>query len=197
MLWCKRTLSQSEPLKGHFMSLSQSQATAYLAELYRATSGDPSVQASMYDVGAAIGLDKAVSGKLAEELIAAGDVEIRTLSGGIGITAQGIEAAAAEVGAPQSTQRQLGSARVLDENDHATVQSALAAVKRVVGSTATATPYNHLEALVIDIKTIEIQLLAPQPKTAVVREVFRSLHDTLSDMNLIAEATAIEQMIAI
>ena len=177
------------------MSLSQSQATAYLAELYRATSGDPSVQASMYDIGAAIGLDKAVSGKLAEELIAAGDVEIRTLSGGIGITAQGIEAAAADVGAPQSTQRQLGSARVLDENDHATVQSALAAVKQVVGSTTA--PYNHLEALVIDIKTIEIQLLAPQPKTAVVREAFRSLHDTLSDMNLIAEATAIEQMIAI
>jgi hypothetical protein len=176
------------------MSLSPSQATAYLAELYRATDGDPSAQVSMYDIGAAIGLDKAVSGKLAEELIASGDVEIRTLSGGIGITAQGIDSAAAETGAPQSTQRQLGSARVLDENDHTTVQSALAAVKRAMGNTAA--PYDHLEALVIDIKTIEIQLLAPQPKTAVIREVFRSLHGTLSAMNLTAEATEIERMIA-
>lgn len=177
------------------MSLSPSQSTAYLAELYRVTDGDPSAQASMYDIGAAIGLDKAGSGKLAEELIASGDVEIRTLSGGIGITAQGVQSAAAEAGPSQSTQRQLGNAKVLDEGDHTTVQSVLADVKRAMGNTAAA--YDHLEALVIDIKTIEIQLMAPQPKTAVVREVFRSLHDTLSTMNLTAEATEIERMIAI
>ncbi len=73
--------------------------TAYLLELFQRTKGDARARVSMYDVGAALGMEKGAAGKTAEELIAAGWVEIKSLSGGIGITAEGI--AAAQAAAPR------------------------------------------------------------------------------------------------
>ncbi len=62
----------------------------YLEELYRQTGGDVEVQVSMYDVGAAIGLDKTEAGSLAEQLMVQGQTELRTLAGGISITPEGL-----------------------------------------------------------------------------------------------------------
>jgi hypothetical protein len=39
-------------------------------------------------------------------------------------------------------------------------------------------------------------MLSPQPKTAVVREVFLSLQQTLSALNMTDQASAIEKMLA-
>ena len=176
------------------MSDLNSQQKSYLEELYRTTGGDPAVQASMHEVGAAIGLDREAAGKLAEELIAQGYLEIKTLSGGVGITQLGIESGKADAGTTNSNDWHLGGTTILEENDRTVVEAALEAIKNAVGKNSAS--YPQMEAVVIDIKTIEIQMLSPQPKTAVVREVFLSLQQTLSALNMTDQASAIQKMLA-
>ena len=164
------------------MSLNTSEANTFIVELYRLTKGDPAAQVSSTDVGTAIGLEKAEAGKLSEELIGQGWVEIKTLSGGIGITAEGIEAARAAGGGPipGETQLSLGTAPILDDSGRQTVETLLGKIKAHLG--ASPVSYENLEELIIDIKTLETQLLSRKPKTAVAREVLRSLHATLERM---------------
>ena len=171
-----------------------SQQKMYLEELYRITGGDPAVQASMHDVGAAVGLDRETAGKLAEDLIAYGYLEIKTLSGGVGITQLGIESGKAGAETADSADWHLGGATILEEKERTVVEAALEAIKNGVGKNKV--PYPQMETVVIDIKTIEIQLLSPQPKTAVVREVFLSLQQTLSALNMTDQAAAIQKMLA-
>lgn len=171
-----------------------SQQKRYLEELYRITGDDPAVQASMHDVGAAIGLDREAAGKLAEDLIAQGYLEIKTLSGGVGITQLGIESGKTGAGTTDSADWRLGGATILEEKDRTAVDAALEAIKNAVGKNNV--PYPQMETVVMDIKTIEIQMLSPQPKTAVVREVFLSLQQTLGALNMTDQASAIEKMLA-
>ncbi|MGD9009095.1 MAG: hypothetical protein PVG41_14300 [Desulfobacteraceae bacterium] len=176
------------------MSDLNSQQKSYLEELFRITGGDPTVQASMHDVGEAIGLDREAAGKLAEELIAQGYLEIRTLSGGVGITQLGIDSGKAGNEATDSADWRLGGTPILDEKDRKAVEAALEAIKNAVGRNNVT--YPQMETVVMDIKTIEIQMLSPQPKTAVVREVFLSLQQTLDAMNMTDQASAIQKMLA-
>jgi hypothetical protein len=176
------------------MSNLNSQQISYLEELYRITGGDPAAQASMHDAGAAIGLDREAAGKLGEELIAQGYLEIRTLSGGVGMTQLGIESGGAGSAAAGSEAWRLGGATILDEKDRKAVESALESIKNGVGKESVT--YPQMETVVIDIKTIEVQMLSPQPKTAVVREVLLSLQQSLAAMNLTEQASAIEKMVA-
>ena len=62
----------------------------FLVELYHRTQGDASVKVSMFDIGESLGLDRTLSLRTAEELIGTGLVEIKTLSGIIGITTDGV-----------------------------------------------------------------------------------------------------------
>jgi hypothetical protein len=70
----------------------------FIVELYHRTQGDASVKVSMFDIGESLGLDRKLSLRTAEELIGTGLVEIKTLSGAIGITADGV-AEAQQLGA--------------------------------------------------------------------------------------------------
>jgi hypothetical protein len=176
------------------MSDMTAEAINYLAELYRVTEGDPGVQTSMFEVGTAIGMEKEAAGKMAEELIAMGHVEIRTLSGGIGITQQGIEIAIHDGGITAMSQPRLGDGDELDEDGRLTVESALNAIKNALGQHTT--PFPQLETLVVDIKTIEIQMLSPQPKIAIIRAVFHSMQKTLTAMSMTEQALKIKEMIA-
>ena len=63
--------------------------TTYLAELYRQTEGDTEAKVSMLDVGSAIGFEEAEARATAENLMIEGLAELKSLSGGIGITTQG------------------------------------------------------------------------------------------------------------
>jgi hypothetical protein len=176
------------------MSDLNSQQKSYLEELHRITGGDPAVQASMHDAGAAIGLDREAAGKLAEELIAQGYLEIRTLSGGVGLTQLGIESGKAGAETTGAAAWRLSGATILDETDRTAVEAALESIKNGMGNDSV--PYPQMEAVVVDIKTIEVQMLSPQPKTAVVREVLLSLGQTLAAMNMTDQASAIEKMLA-
>jgi len=62
----------------------------FLVELYVQTQGDPSTTVSWFDIGETMGLDREASTRLAENLFGTGLAEIKTLSGGIGITAAGV-----------------------------------------------------------------------------------------------------------
>lgn len=175
------------------MSNMNDMAEQYLVELYRITNGDSTAQASMYDIGVNVGLDKEAAGKLAEDLIGQGFVEIRTLSGGIGITEQGIATATADDNTATSGFDCLGNSVVLEASGRETIERLLDAVKAAIGQIDT--PYPQMETLVVDIKTIEIQLLSPQPKTAVIRAVLYSLQETLTTVNETALANQIAKII--
>jgi hypothetical protein len=163
------------------MTQDSQEATSFLLELYRMTGGDPVAKVSMFTVGEAIGLDKTDAGKMAETLIAQGWVEIKTLSGGIGITEEGLEAAhaAGASGGDAPGLTALGTQPVMDEQDHHTVSGLLNDIKAAIQESPAG--YETLEALVMDVKSLEIHLLSPRAKTAVVREILRSIQDNLKD----------------
>ncbi len=157
-------------------------SNAFLLALYSVTGGDTAVKTSMHEVGATIGLDKAESGKMAETLIGMGWVEVKTLSGGIGITAEGVEAARdAGAGPPGGSgpDAGLGTGPLLDADGRRTVETLLTQVKQCLPKLTA--DYGLLEDVVVDIKTAEVQLLSPRAKTAVVREVLRALQASLNN----------------
>jgi len=161
------------------MSITQETEIAFLLELHRATEGNPNVQKSMFETGAAIGLAKEQAGKVAEEVIGRGWAEVRTLSGGIGITADGIEAAVQHGGSPaRSDDAKIGNNPFLDDQGRQAVEQILTAIKSSVVNIEA--DFDRIEEMVIDIKTIDVQLLSPRPKTAVIKAVLRALQNTLS-----------------
>jgi len=156
--------------------------TTYLAELYRQTEGDTEAKVSMLDVGSAIGFEEAEARATAENLMIEGFADLKSLSGGIGITTQGLE----ELGItpkPAATgtsdeNMQLGQEVVLDEEGRQVIETLLAELKIELVQSRSAYPL--LEENIIDIKTLEAQLLSPKPKTAIIREILRSLAETIS-----------------
>jgi hypothetical protein len=170
---------------------------AFLLELYRSADGAAGVQRSMHAVGAAIGLDKERAGKIAEELIGKGWVEIKTLSGGIGLTAEGIETARQEGaggGSGGGPLTKLGKAALLAESERAAVEKILAEIRQ--GIPTIKADYPQLEEMVLDVKTAEVHLLSPRAKTAVIREVLRALQSALSKAGAKEKADRIGRMIA-
>ncbi len=152
----------------------------FLEELYRRTKGDPAAQVSMYEVGAAIGLNKGEAGSLAESLIVDGLVELKTLAGGIGITEEGLAdlGLAAPTAQPVEAGLSLSLGPIANEQDRQTVAELLRQIREAVSGRALA--YDYLEEIVIDLKTVELHLLSPKPKVPVLRELFRSLQGALA-----------------
>jgi hypothetical protein len=170
---------------------------AFLLELYRSSDGAAGVQRSMHTVGAAIGLDKEHAGKTAEDLIGKGWVEIKTLSGGIGLTAEGIETAQQEGaggGSGAGPLPKLGQALLLAESERAAVEQMLAGIRQSISGLKA--EYAQLEEMVLDVKTAEVHLLSPRAKTAVIREVLRALQPVLAQTGAKQAADRIGRMIA-
>lgn len=162
------------------MDTSSLEAKNYLRELYKKTTGKVSTQVSMFEVGAAIGLEKDEAGKIAEDLIGNGLVEVRTLSGGIGITDSGIEAVqtAGGPGPSAAAALDLGTGPVLESKGREAIAVLLKEIQTHISQHSA--PYEQIEEMVIDLKTIEVQLLSPKPKTAIIREVLQSLKSALN-----------------
>ena len=168
----------------------------YLTELCEKTQGDTGAQVSMFDVGEAIGLDKTDAGMMAEELIVEGLVELRSLSGGISITVQGLEMIQGTAGgaALKGKGLQLGSEPVLGEQGRQAVEIIIRDIRGAFVSDKI--PLGQMEEIVIDIKTIEIQMLSPRPKTDVIRAVFLSLQAGLTGLGFGKLATEVDSLIA-
>ena len=164
------------------MSLDQlnKEALEYLLHLYRKTEGNPSVQVSMYDAGASIGLDRDTASRMAEDLIGWEMVELRTLSGGIGISENAvrqIETSGMAGSGGADPLAAFGNNVVIDADARRAVEQITAAAKDRVGTLGLA--FEILSEVMADLKSIDAQLESPRPKTAIVRECFRSLKSAL------------------
>lgn len=168
----------------------------FLEILHQSTAGNTEIQVSMHEVGAAMGLTKIEAGALAEELMVAGLVELRTLAGGISITREGLETLGIS---PPAAPPSVNSGRQFSKGPNAstadcellnnllsTIRASLSGIK---------TEYRQLEEIIIDIKTIEVQLLSPSPKIAVFREVLRSLHASFLALGNATMAANLEPLI--
>ncbi len=165
------------------MDIDTSKENAFLYELYTQTNGDVDKQVSMYDIGTALGLEESDTGAMAENLFIQGLAEMKTLSGGIGITHQGMKAIDITPPVkPGDEQLSLGNGLVVEETSKNTVEKIIQDIKTHIAETKQS--YEQLEEIVIDIKTMEIQMVSPQPKTQIIREILRSIHSNLNGPNL-------------
>jgi hypothetical protein len=161
------------------MDSEEQKSKDYLEELYRQTGGDIEVQVSMYDVGAAIGLDKNEAGSVAEQLMVQGQTELRTLAGGISITPDGLTVLGISTSSQNRAENSfhLGEGPVADETDRHTVHLLTEEIKNEISGLGL--DYALLEEIVLDLKTIEVHMLSPRPKVPVLLEIFRSLQPAL------------------
>lgn len=151
----------------------------FILELYSMTDGNTETQVSMYDVGNTLGLDKVAASALSQEMIIEELVELKTLSGGIGITEKGLELLRRQGLITRSAVHlaQLNRGPVIDEQDRQYLGDVLTEIRKSTFVNQSA--YVQLEELVIDIKTLDTQLLSPHPKTAIVLAILASMQQSL------------------
>jgi hypothetical protein len=156
----------SEPARDYFRAVCQQ------------SEGGTAKTISMYDVGDRLGLDREQSSRLAQELMGWELVEIRTLSGGIALTEEGLHLAeqSAGGGEPDGTLR-LGTDGEVDGEVRKALETLLDEIR--MGMAPLKMTYEQTEMLIIDVKTITVQLLSPHPKSAIVREVLHAIRDLL------------------
>lgn len=161
------------------MDAQAEQINDFLHELYRETDGDVENQASMHEVGAHIGLEKTAAAALAEELMVNELVELKTLAGEIGITQAGLEllAQSGRIQQSQGQVQRLSGEEVMTDEDRAIIHDIVGDIQQAVA--ATQLDYPRLEEMIVDLKTIEVQLLSARPKTTIVRAVLQSLSSSL------------------
>jgi hypothetical protein len=176
------------------MSIGRPTTRQFLSELIRCTQGDLQAKISMYEVGAALGLGKTDAGKLAEEVIAEGWAEIKTLSGDIGLTPDGIAASGANAaGSEAPLGLSMGNGPVVQNDGLPAVEQILEQIQERLNGLSI--PYDTLEEMVMDLKTARVQLLSPKPKTAIIKEVLRSLGDAMQNAGADDTAAQIQAMI--
>ena len=155
----------------------------YLIQLFEQTNGDTATQVSMYAVGEVLGLDHDTSGRVAETLIGLQLAEIRTLSGGIGISAEGAAGVKGLLGGALPTGEapgRLSDQPIMDAPDCQAIEQVADALKGQTGNLGL--DYDSLSELMADLKTIDAQLSSSRPKTAIVRECLGSLKETLEGL---------------
>jgi hypothetical protein len=162
-----------------FVELDENGRT-FLLSVYNQAKGDPAAMVSMYDVGSELGIDRTAVSRLAEDLMGWMMLEIRTLSGGIGITASAveeIEASGLGGSPPQGQALCFGTDPVMSTDVRQAVERVTDALKQQVGSLGL--PFDALAEVMADLKTIDAQFDSSRPKTAIVRACFQSLKNTL------------------
>ena len=154
----------------------------FLIQLFEQTGGDTSAQVSMYEVGEELGMDRDTSSRVAEILIGLQLVEIRTLSGGIGISVEGAEEVKVLTGGllPENdSPGKLTDEPIMDSNSCRGVEQAADVLKIRAGNLGL--DFDGLSELMADLKTIDAQLGSSRPKTAIIRECLRSIKTVLED----------------
>lgn len=164
----------------------------FLIQLFEQTDGDPSEQVSMYDVGEGLGLDRDASSRAAENLIGLQLAEIRTLSGGIGISADGANEVKRLMGSAAQTGDSPGKLTdqpVMDPVGCQGVEQVTGELKNQAGNLGL--DFDGLAELMADLKTIDAQLGSSRPKTAIIRECLRSIKEILEEL---ANADSLEKV---
>ena len=152
----------------------------FLIQLFEQTKGDVSLQVSMYDIGELLGMDRNAASAVALELMGLQLDEIRTLSGGIGISSDGSERVQDLVGplvSDNSEYTKLGDEPVLNSGGQQAVGQVVSELKNQTGSLGL--DFDTLSELMADLKTLEAQLDSSRPKTAIIRECLRSVQGVM------------------
>ena len=148
----------------------------FLLQLYDQTNGDLTMQVSMYDIGDQLGMERDVASAVAQELMASMLVEIRTLSGGIGISADGSQMAQELIGPASSgtdEPAKLDDAPVLNTAGRQAVEQIASELKSQAGSFGL--DFDTLTELMADLKTIDAQLGSSRPKTTIIKACLDSV----------------------
>ncbi len=148
----------------------------FLITLFEQTNGDASVQVSMYDVGELLGMDRDTASTVAQELMGRQLAEIRTLSGGIGISANGtamIQEIMGPMASGSAESANLGDGPLLTSGGQQSLDQIVSELKSQTGSLGL--DFDSLGELMADLKTIESQLDSPRPKTGIIRACLRSI----------------------
>jgi len=151
-------------------------AQQFLIQLFEQTVGDVSTQVSMYEIGEVLGMDRDTASSVAQELMGRQLAEIRTLSGAIGISADGsagVQKLMGPLASDSSEPANLGHAPVLNSGGQQTVGQVVSELKNQTGSLGL--DFDTLGELMADLKTMEAQLDSSRPKTAIIRECLRSV----------------------
>jgi hypothetical protein len=164
-------------------------AYQFLVHLHQQLEGNLTRAVSMYELGAALGFDRDAASNLAQELMASGHVEVRTLAGDIGLTASGIEVATAEKdgGDVNESAVGLGESELLDPRAAEAVDRLTTEIKANIPSLCT--DFDTMSQWTADLRCLQLQIGAPYPKTAVTRALIESLA-TLAQSLAPADATA-------
>lgn len=166
----------------------------FLSELDRLAQGDMQQQISMYDIGDNLGLDKSETESLAQSLYIQEFAELKTLSGGMVITVKGLKSLGKSVEPAVDGLYALTDGLILTDEDREYLNQLLTDVKNLVPDLRL--KYELINELVIDIKTIEVQLLSEKPKTGVIKEVCKSMIPNLSESVSADILTKIKHMIS-
>lgn len=149
----------------------------FLMALRDKLGGDLSGCASMFDVGETLGLDRAASSRIAENLMALEMVDIRTLAGAIGLTQAAAEIIDTTGG--KDAAAGLGPGPVIHDTGLQAVETMTVDLKSRIGDMGL--EFERLSELTADLKSIDAQLSSPRPKTAILRACFESIADVLSE----------------
>jgi hypothetical protein len=155
----------------------------YLQQLYDQVGGDASAQVSMYDVGEALDLDRDKSSQVAQTLIGLDLAEIKTLSGGIGISPDGIslvEGAGGVSGESTGAATRLSNEHVMSQDDLEAIEEITTYLKKEAGGLGL--NYDDLTELVADLRTIDAQLTSSRPKTGIVRSCLESIEAVMKTL---------------
>ena len=169
----------------------------FFRSLFIKTNGDTRKQESMHEIGKEAGLDKLASKNIAEDLMSLGLIDIRTLSGGIGLTAEGVLEAQrwfADITGTSASEMTLGNLPVVGEKNGAVITEILTGLKPRIGNLGIA--FDDLTELLADIQSIEAQMRSSRPKTAIVRECFRSMLPVLARSSETETASRIKSFLA-
>ncbi|WP_136799065.1 hypothetical protein [Desulfosediminicola ganghwensis] len=160
------------------MTIDTPEKDSFLQELHRTSGGEARTHVSMYKLGESLGLTRSEASALSEDLIIDGYVELQNLSGAISITQEGLAAIGitAEVSPPQNLP-QLSGEKIITDNDSQLLNRAIDKVRKCTFNTDT--DLAQLEELLIDLKTLEIQLLSSRPKTTVVHAILTSIKEEI------------------
>ena len=151
----------------------------------------------MHEIGNEAGLDKSASKTVAEELMSLGLIDIRTLSGGIGLTEEGVlesQSWFADIPGISPSGITLGNQTVVGEKNGAVIMDILTGLKPRIGKLGMA--FDDLTELLADIQSLEAQLRSSRPKTAIVRECFRSMLPTLARVSETETVSRIKSFLA-
>ena len=142
----------------------------FLQAVFDRCGGDPSRNVSMFAVGEVLGWQREDASRTAQDLIGLGLLEIRSLSGGVALSAEGAEAVRGQRGTDASAGEPLGPGPLMTPADCRRAEAAVKELRAEALAIGRLSP--EMEA---DMRTLAAQLASPRPKTAIVRACLQAL----------------------